>query len=170
MPLYMCTKCGLVENTALGGFWRQQMEAVEAGKKHDPLCSACDPEIGAWHGSFPQRSAAGYVQTKGGHLYTIAESLDRAKHMGPFMPVVLPPEIAATTFHIRVDGGPEQVISVRTGVYRDAAAAVPALLGLDLPIDIEIWAPHLLPDYGPCFYRVRQNEFVGLVTEILVPR
>lgn len=95
MPLYMCSKCGSVENTALGGYWRQQMEAFEAAKPHEPLCSACDPDLGEWHGYFPRRSAAGYVQTKRGHLFTVAESTDRAKHMGPFEPVVLPSGVAA---------------------------------------------------------------------------
>jgi hypothetical protein len=95
MPLYMCTKCGTVENTALGGYWRQEMEAMEAGKKHEPLCSACDPELGEWHGRFKRRSAAGYVQTARGHLYTVAESTSMAKHMGPFAPVVLPSGAAA---------------------------------------------------------------------------
>jgi hypothetical protein len=72
-----------------------------------------------------------------------------------------------TKFHIRVDDGPEQTITVKTGIYRDAVAAVPALLDLDLPIDVEIWVPSLLPKYGPYRYRVRQNEYVGLVTEYL---
>lgn len=74
-----------------------------------------------------------------------------------------------STFHIRVDGGPEQTITVKTGIYRDAVAAVPALLGLELPIEVEIWAPHLLPEYGPYFYRVIQNKFVGLETQIVIP-
>lgn len=91
MPLYMCSKCGSVENTALGGYWRQQMEAFESKKKHAPLCSACDPELGAWHGEFERKSATGYVQDKSGHLYTVQQSVDRDKHMGPFTPVVLPP-------------------------------------------------------------------------------
>lgn len=94
MPLYMCSKCGSVENTALGGYWAQQMKAFEANQKHAPLCSECDPEIGTWHGQFPRRSAGVYVQTKGGHLYTQAEAEGMAKHMGPFTAVVLPPGVA----------------------------------------------------------------------------
>jgi hypothetical protein len=74
------------------------------------------------------------------------------------------------TFHIRIDGGPEQTITVETGIYRNAAAAVPAMLGLDLPIVVEIWCPRLLPKYGPYFYRIKENEFGGLATEIVVPR
>jgi hypothetical protein len=72
-----------------------------------------------------------------------------------------------TKFHIRVDGGPEQTITVKTGVYRDAVAAIPALLNLDLPITVEIWVPHLLPEYGPSHYLVRQNVYGELVTKFL---
>jgi hypothetical protein len=99
MPLFMCTKCGSVENTALSRYWQTEMEAYERGRKHDPLCSACDPEIAAWHGQFERKSAAGYFQTGRGHLYTEAETTGRAKHMGPFKPVVLdlPPEFIRQT-------------------------------------------------------------------------
>lgn len=72
-----------------------------------------------------------------------------------------------STFHIRVDGGPEQTITVKSSIYRNAVAALPALLGLDLPITVEIWVPSLLPHYGPYFYRVEQNEFVELETKFL---
>jgi hypothetical protein len=90
MPLFMCRKCGSVENTALSNYWTTQMSAYEAGEKHEPLCSACDPDIGAWHNQFPRRSAEDYVQNKAGHLWTKTEAEGSAKHMGPFTPVVLP--------------------------------------------------------------------------------
>jgi hypothetical protein len=54
MPLYACSRCNVVENTALGGYWVQQRRAREAGVPHAPLCSECDPEIGQWHGQFPR--------------------------------------------------------------------------------------------------------------------
>ena len=57
MPLYACSKCQTVENTALGGYWEQQIDAAEAGKQHEPLCSGCDPKIGKWHGRFPRNRA-----------------------------------------------------------------------------------------------------------------
>jgi len=57
MPLYACSKCRSVDNTAVGGYWAQQMQACEAGTKHQALCSACDPEIGQWHNKFPRQSA-----------------------------------------------------------------------------------------------------------------
>lgn len=95
MPLFMCRKCGSVENTALSNYWTTEMEAYRAGKRHEPLCSACDPEIGAWHGQFERRLATDYVQNRSKHLYTKAEAEDRAKHMGPFTPVVLPAGVAS---------------------------------------------------------------------------
>jgi hypothetical protein len=75
-----------------------------------------------------------------------------------------------TTFHIRVNDGPKQIITVQTSIYLIAVAAVPALFGLSLPVNIEIWVPGLMPDYGPHHYRIRQDEFVGLVIEHLEPR
>lgn len=90
MPLYMCTACGSVDNTATGGYWEQELRAYKAGKKFEPLCSACNPDIGAWHGKFERRSAGGYVSDLRGFLYTADEATNRAKHMGPFKPVALP--------------------------------------------------------------------------------
>jgi hypothetical protein len=60
-------------------------------------------------------------------------------------------------FHVRVNERQEQTISVETGDYLSAVAAVPALLGaVDYPLEIEIWVPDLLPDYGPYKYRIGQ--------------
>lgn len=55
------------------------------------------------------------------------------------------------TFGVRVDDGPERTIEVATGRYDSAAAAVPALLGIDhgFPIRVTIWLPELLPKFGP---------------------
>lgn len=62
MPLFMCSKCGCVENTALSHYW-------QAGKV-GALCSECDPAIGQWHGRFPKRSAAGMLVDQNGHLWS----------------------------------------------------------------------------------------------------
>lgn len=51
MPLFECTKCGAVENTALCNFWLTR----------PAICSECDPEIGQWHGRFPKKSVAVYL-------------------------------------------------------------------------------------------------------------
>lgn len=90
MPLYMCRKCGSVDNTATGGYWAQQMNAHDAQRQHEPLCSACDPAVGSWHNLFPRRRAEGYVQDKNGYLYLPEEADGYFKHMGPFKPVPLP--------------------------------------------------------------------------------
>lgn len=73
-----------------------------------------------------------------------------------------------TVFHIRVDDGPENPIDVETGIYVYAAMAVPAILGLDLPIVVEIWAPDLIPEYGPYLYRIRENEYGSPIVESVV--
>jgi hypothetical protein len=73
-------------------------------------------------------------------------------------------------FKIRLHGETEvRDLPVKTTIYRDAAAAVPAILGRRLPIDVEIWSPDVVPEYGPYHYRVRENEFGGIVVEHLVP-
>ena len=62
MPLFRCSRCGCVENTALSNYW------VRGNKP--ALCAACDPDIGEWHGAFARRSAteAGYVEDDRGFL------------------------------------------------------------------------------------------------------
>jgi hypothetical protein len=57
MPLYECSNCHAVDNTALTNFW---WEHIHEGKP--ALCSACDPEIGKWHGHFEKLTAAEYLR------------------------------------------------------------------------------------------------------------
>ena len=54
MPLFNCTKCGAVENTALSGYWPAYY-GRDKSVPFQPLCSKCDPGIGEWHGRFPRR-------------------------------------------------------------------------------------------------------------------
>ncbi len=51
MPLFECTGCHCVENTAVCNFWT----SAGGGKA---LCSECDPAIGRWHLKFEKRPAA----------------------------------------------------------------------------------------------------------------
>lgn len=50
MPLFICTECGCVDNTATSGYWWRNRESNGA---YTP-CSECDPEFGKWHGLFPK--------------------------------------------------------------------------------------------------------------------
>lgn len=50
MPLFACSKCETVENTATGHFWFNQLKGLPV------LCSECG-EAGVWHGKFRQRKA-----------------------------------------------------------------------------------------------------------------
>lgn len=60
-----------------------------------------------------------------------------------------------TTFSIEVNGTPKPNITLPTGLYRSAAAAVPALLGIeDFPVKVRIWVEELQPDYPPLMYRI----------------
>lgn len=60
MPLFECTKCHVVDNTALTNFW---MTLLPDGGP--ALCSECDLEIGKWHGQFPRTPAAEYIAKYG---------------------------------------------------------------------------------------------------------
>lgn len=47
MGIYICEKCGSIENTATGGYWRNSIN-------HEPKqCSECN--FGTWHGKFPKK-------------------------------------------------------------------------------------------------------------------
>lgn len=46
MSLFQCSKCGCAEDTALCHYWSARLQG------NAPICSACDPKIGKWHGEF----------------------------------------------------------------------------------------------------------------------
>jgi hypothetical protein len=48
MPIFVCEKCGICDNTALTRFWVRE-------KGEPALCSKCDPKIGKWHGCFERK-------------------------------------------------------------------------------------------------------------------
>src|SRR5262249_46789094 len=83
MPLFPCSQCGGVENTALSNYW---VRGLDVTPTPPPLCSACDPKIGAWHGEFPRRPAAGMLIGADGFLYAPAEvgQFRHVKMIGPY--------------------------------------------------------------------------------------
>lgn len=54
MPLFNCTNCSVIENTALCRYW-PLLYTRDKSIPFNPLCSKCDPEIGEWHGRFDRR-------------------------------------------------------------------------------------------------------------------
>jgi hypothetical protein len=66
MGIFVCDKCGCMENTALGLYWtkdRYDMFYPEDHKIGEALCSECAPSYfndggktnwGKWHGKFPK--------------------------------------------------------------------------------------------------------------------
>ena len=62
MPLFPCSKCNCVEDTALCHYWSARLRQTSA------VCSACDPAIGKWHGEFPKQSAQGWIGDRSGFL------------------------------------------------------------------------------------------------------
>lgn len=70
-------------------------------------------------------------------------------------------------FHVRINDGPEQTITVKTGEYQYAAVAACAMLGVTqdgpTPVHVEIWCPHLLPQYGPYHYLIADDEYGRIV-------
>ena len=71
-------------------------------------------------------------------------------------------------FTFTVNGGPEQTVKTKSGIYVEAVAAIPAIIGVDseaYPLTIKIWVKDLLPDYGPYDYYIeRPGAAVGIVT------
>jgi hypothetical protein len=51
MPLFNCTSCAAIENTALSKYWTD-LYRRDKSVPFNPLCSKCDPRIGKWHGNF----------------------------------------------------------------------------------------------------------------------
>jgi len=81
MPLFCCTGCGCVENTACSNYW------VNVSDNKPVLCSECDPETSKWHGLFKKRKADGLMVDQDGFLHGSDEKLpDRIKVIG-----VIPP-------------------------------------------------------------------------------
>jgi hypothetical protein len=48
MATFRCGKCGCNDDTALCNYWSARVRDML------PVCSACDPKIGKWHGQFPR--------------------------------------------------------------------------------------------------------------------
>lgn len=67
MPLFICEKCGCIENTALGRYWSRNMNIWADDNRGKALCSECAPthfkggEVnergGKWHGRFEKTKA-----------------------------------------------------------------------------------------------------------------
>ena len=47
MSVYICEKCGCIENTSLGGYWKNAL------RKEPKMCSECN--TGVWHNEFPKK-------------------------------------------------------------------------------------------------------------------
>jgi hypothetical protein len=56
MSLFQCSKCGCAEDTALCHYWASRL------RETIPVCSACDPAIGKWHGDFPREHFAEHAR------------------------------------------------------------------------------------------------------------
>jgi len=56
MPIFKCSKCGVIDNTATSGYWHRYMSLEKGQTPPPPLCSQCDPEIGQWHGRFERNT------------------------------------------------------------------------------------------------------------------
>lgn len=64
MPLFKCSQCDCIENTAVCNYWTDhKLEGKPA------LCSQCDPVIRKWHGIFERKPATGYKLGSDGFLY-----------------------------------------------------------------------------------------------------
>ncbi|HWO75560.1 MAG TPA: hypothetical protein VNM69_06510 [Bacillus sp. (in: firmicutes)] len=65
MPLFVCDRCGCVDNTALGHYWKKDSYVfADKGLIGLSLCSECAPSFdkdgkvtgyGKWHKDFPKK-------------------------------------------------------------------------------------------------------------------
>ena len=81
MPLFVCSQCETVENTALSDFWGRRI-----GSK-PPLCSECG-DAGKWHGCFQKRKAdaTGFVNPAGHFVFAKEKETGQFDHLGPWSP------------------------------------------------------------------------------------
>jgi hypothetical protein len=66
-----------------------------------------------------------------------------------------------TTWHVQINGGPEQTFVTKTGIYQLAVVTAIAVCDYEPHDDydvVKIWVPELLPDYGPYFYGVESKH------------
>lgn len=56
MSIYICERCGTIENTVLGGYWENILN------NEIPKCSECN--YGKWHGEFPKKHWTDYGAEK----------------------------------------------------------------------------------------------------------
>lgn len=78
------------------------------------------------------------------------------------------------TFHYRLNGGLEQFVSIHSGLYKEGArAAIDRVVLEELRkgvVEVEIWSPTLVSEYGPYFYhaRVVKEDIVSIESVFIV--
>lgn len=73
MPIFECSRCKCIDNTALTDFYRRR----RLGK--EPLCAGCDPNIGVPNRTIPGVAAKGMLLGSDGFLYPKNEDLEEIK-------------------------------------------------------------------------------------------
>lgn len=69
-----------------------------------------------------------------------------------------------TKFRFRINWGEERSIDIASSRYQEAAcSSLGTQENVNYPAAILIWAPDLLPDYGPYWYFAKKDEFGNLV-------
>lgn len=80
MPLYECSQCHCIENTAPGEYWSQQFDHYKDPANFHPKCSEC--LTGKWHGLFPKNPAVGMLIDERGFLHDKREDRRGIKIVG----------------------------------------------------------------------------------------
>jgi hypothetical protein len=67
MPLFVCDRCGCVDNTACGGtYWTKEHNEkyFDNVRNGEALCAECTPHDGGgvWHNRFPQEAWDGITE------------------------------------------------------------------------------------------------------------
>ena len=59
--------------------------------------------------------------------------------------------------------GVRRSVDAPTGDYRMAVVVAAALADPKLPVYVKVWIDDLLPEYGPYWYKIDNDEYVRLV-------
>jgi hypothetical protein len=60
-------------------------------------------------------------------------------------------------------------VDAPTGDYRMAVVMAAALADAKMPVYVKVWIENLLPEYGPYWYKIDNDEYVRLVVSRVTP-
>lgn len=115
-------------------------------------------ELGVYYGIFNDTNYGDYDRANTVSLFmsTLQGMIKHSNQEQVSVPSNNSDKKETTIFHVKINNGKEQTIETKSGIYKLAVATALAQLDYESSENgeniVEIWVPHLLPDYGPYFY------------------